>query len=80
MDCEEHKTRAKRGRKKGGICKYPALQADAIALGCSASYLWKCLTGREPGQKLIPKYRQMKEAQRRIAGNPPSQQPDQSAP
>lgn len=35
----------KRGRRKGASCKFPGLVADAVALGCTASHLWKVRTG-----------------------------------
>ena len=45
--------------------KFPGISADARTLGLSASYLWRCLTGRVTCQKIVSDYWELKKAQAR---------------
>jgi hypothetical protein len=59
--------RKKKGRPRGGICRFPGITVDAVTLGCTYTHLWKVLVGLRTSESLLARYRQLKEAQRLAA-------------
>jgi hypothetical protein len=67
MDTKRFKAKpGKRSRKLRGI-QFPGITADAEALKCDRTHLFRVLTGERTSKSLTARYRELKAQQQEVA-------------